>query len=158
MSSGRIRWKLGGTETNRSLRVVGDPAEYPLGGQHDARLWKDGTVTISDNGTGLERMPRAVRYAIDAKRRTATLLESITDPRVGPSLCCGSARKLPGGDWVVGWGGSGISSVLTPNGRLLSSFTFDDVFSYRTVPYPERAVDRSDLRDGMNALYEAGAG
>src|SRR5688572_30653224 len=32
MSDGSIRWKLGGTDTPRSLRVVGDPADYPLGG------------------------------------------------------------------------------------------------------------------------------
>ena len=156
MKSGRIRWKLGGTETGRSLRVVGDPLDYPLGGQHDARVWKDGSVTISDNGTGLNRLPRAVRYAIDAKRRTATLQESISDPRVGPSLCCGSARKLANGDWLIGWGGNGLSSLLTPHGQLVSSLSFDDVFSYRTVPFPASAVARSDLREGMDAMYAAG--
>jgi hypothetical protein len=155
MSDGRVRWKLGGTETSRSLRVVGDPVDYPFGGQHDARIWH-GTVTVHDNGTDLNRPPRAVRYAIDTKRRKASLLESITDPRVTAALCCGSARKLGSGDWLVGWGGNGVSSLLTPSGGLISSFTIDDVFSYRTVSSPQRAVDRGDLRAGMDALHAAG--
>jgi hypothetical protein len=155
MSNGRVRWKLGGTETGRSLRVVGDPADDTFGGQHDARLW-NGTLTVHDNGTDLGRAPRAVRYAIDTKRRTATLLESITDPRAPSSLCCGSARKLEDGNWLIGWGGNGTSSLLTPHGRLISRFTIDDVFSYRTIAQPESAVKRSALRNGMDALYSAG--
>ncbi len=155
MSDGRIRWKLGGTETPRSLRVVGDAVDYPLGGQHDARMWH-GTVTAHDNGTELGRPPRAVRYEIDTKRRTARLLESIIDPSITTSLCCGSARKLEDGNWLIGWGGNGTSSLLTPHGRLISRFTIQDVFSYRTIAQPESAVDRADLRDGMDALYAAG--
>ena len=155
MSNGRVRWKLGGTKTRRSLRVVGDPADHPLGGQHDARIW-NGTVTIHDNGTDLHRPPRAVRYAIDTKRRTATLRESLIDPRVSVSLCCGSAQKLAGGDWLIGWGGEGVSSLLTPHGRLISRFTFPEIFSYRTLAEPETALARSELRAGMNALYAAG--
>ncbi len=155
MSDGSIRWKLGGTETPRSLRVVGDTVDYPLGGQHDARMWH-GTVTAHDNGTDLNRPPRAVRYEIDTKRRTARLLESIVDPHVTTSLCCGSARKLENGDWLIGWGANGIASLLTPHGRLVSRFTIQDLFSYRTIAQPESAVDRADLRDGMDALYAAG--
>lgn len=155
MSNGKVRWKLGGTKTSRSLRVIGDPADYLFGGQHDARMW-NGTVTVHDNGTDLGRAPRAVRYAIDTKRRTATLLESLSDPRAPSSLCCGSARKLEDGNWLIGWGGNGTSSLFTPHGRLLARFTIDDVFSYRTIAEPEIAVKRSALRNGMDALYAAG--
>ena len=135
--------------------MVADPADDTFGGQHDARLW-NGTLTVHDNAANLPRPPRAVRYAIDAKRRTATLLESVTDPRAPSSLCCGSARKLGDGNWLIGWGGVTTSSLLTPNGRLISRFTFEEVFSYRTIAQPESAVERADLRAGMDALYAAG--
>jgi hypothetical protein len=163
MRDGRIRWKLGGTETRRSLRVVGDPADYPLGGQHDARLWGD-TVTIHDNADNLEpeRPPRAVRYAIDTKRRRATLLESLSDPHVTRADCCGSARKVENGDWLVGWGPSqasanSVSALLTPSGSLVSRLTFEDhLFSYRVVPAPVQLISAISLRRGMDAMYAAG--
>lgn len=160
-SDGRIRWKLGGTETPRSLRVVGDPADYPLGYQHDARLWR-GTLTVFDNGTDVEppRPPRAVRYAIDTKRRRAILREEVTDPRVtDESLCCGNAKKLGSGDWVIGWGGgpNGAMSVVTPRGRVITRLTIDDgFFSYRAVPARARAISAVRLRAGMDAMYSAG--
>ena len=161
MRDGRIRWKLGGTRTPRSLRVVGDSAEYPLGGQHDARLWR-GTVTIYDNATDLERRPRVVRYAIDTKRRRATLLERLRDPRVTDADCCGSARKLGNGDWLVDWGASRsapdvVSSLLNPSGRLVFRLTFaEQLFSYRAVPARAEAISASSLRAGMDAMYAAG--
>jgi hypothetical protein len=158
MSDGRIRWKLGGTKTSRSLRVVGDRANYPLGGQHDARAWGD-SVTIFDNGTDLNRPPRVVRFEIDTKRRRAILREKLRDPRVtGESLCCGSARKLGSGNWLVDWGGpSGVSSLLTPGGRPIGRLVFDDqYFSYRAVPARANAISAARLRAGMDALYAAG--
>lgn len=46
--------------------MLGDPlAEVSFGGQHDARREPDGTVALHDNGTGLNRPPRAVRYRLD---------------------------------------------------------------------------------------------
>jgi Arylsulfotransferase (ASST) len=59
--SGRIVWKLGGTHTSRSLRIIGDRFRRDFGGQHDARVLPDGTVTLFDNGTGRRRPPRALR-------------------------------------------------------------------------------------------------
>ncbi len=164
MRDGHIRWKLGGTETPRSLRVVGDPANYPLGYQHDAQLWR-GTVTIFDNRTDIGpdgfAPPRVVRYEIDTKRRRAILRERVTDRRVtGESLCCGNATKLGNGDWVVGWGGGtkGAMSVLTPRGRrVISRLTIDDgFFSYRAEAARARAISAASLRAGMDAMYAAG--
>src|SRR5205823_12065111 len=66
-ATGAIDWKLGGTRTSRSLRVVGDPGGGPttFGGQHDVQVLPDGTITVYDNGSKLSRAPRAVRYRID---------------------------------------------------------------------------------------------
>ena len=104
-STGKIVWKLGGTRTPQSLTVKHDPHNYTLGAQHDARLLPDGTLTLFDNRTKLpHRTPRAVRYRINQRRGTATLLRSITDPDVSTSNCCGSARRLPNRDWLISWG------------------------------------------------------
>ena len=68
-STGAIVWKLGGTSRPESLSVIGDPRPYTFGGQHDARLLGDGTVTVFDNRTDLNSRPRAVRFRIDETRR-----------------------------------------------------------------------------------------
>jgi class 3 adenylate cyclase len=48
--SGNILWKLGGSATPESLRITNDPVftnGSHFGGQHDARLLPDGTVTLA---------------------------------------------------------------------------------------------------------------
>ena len=52
-SDGNVVWKLGGTARPESLTILNDPEFVTgsgFGGQHDARVLSDGTVTIFDNG------------------------------------------------------------------------------------------------------------
>ncbi len=162
--TGNVEWKLGGTTTPQSLEVKGDPETPTLGGQHDARRLSDGTITAFDNRTSLTRslpdpQPRAVRYRIDPTARTATLLESITDPAVARSWCCGSARRLSGGDWLIDWAqGSGAIGGYEPDGTRTFFLQFGSTFSYRALPVPDGAVSIADLRQGMNAMCSAGCG
>ena len=69
-ATGRVDWKLGGTHTPQSLSIAGDPqyGSTTFGGQHDARVLPDGTLTVHDNGNNRSRPPRVVRYGIDAER------------------------------------------------------------------------------------------
>ena len=154
-STGNIVWKLGGTRTPNSLTVRNDPRTYTLGAQHDARLLDDGTVTVFDNRTYLaDEKPRAVRFRIDEQSGTATLLQSITDPAVSRSGCCGSARRLANGDWLIYWGGpSERIGGYKPNGQRTFSLTIHA--SYRAEPVPAGALSAQDLRQGMNAMYGA---
>ena len=152
-ATGQILWKLGGTPTAQSLTVVGDPyGADPLGGQHDVRVLPDGTITVFDDGTFLGRPPRAVHYRIDAAAHTATWLGQITDPAIGTSLCCGSARMLADGNWEVSWGGDDVVGEYEPDGTPLFRMTFDGLFSYRAEPVEESRLSAAELRAGMNAM------
>jgi hypothetical protein len=157
-SNGSIAWKLGGTPTPKSLQVQGDPEPYTFGGQHDARLVSDGTLSVFDNRTGLDDpRPRAVRYRIDQGSRTATLVQSIRDPDVTASYRCGSARVLPNQDWLIDWGqntrqGAGSIGGYAPDGERTFLLTFDSTFSYRAQPVPPGMVTAQDLRQGMDAM------
>jgi hypothetical protein len=157
--TGEVVWKLGGTPTPEQLEVLGDPlGDYPLGGQHDARLEPDGSVTIYDNGTNLGRPPRVVRYEIDEAAGTARLVETFEDPDVTDSFCCGSARKLPSDSWLVGWGGVGTTGAYDKKGRRLFRFDLDVGFTYRALPVPKGAVTRGKLRNAMDAMASEARG
>jgi hypothetical protein len=155
-ASGSITWKLGGSPTPQSLQVLNDPVftgGSHLGGQHDARMLPDGTITMEDPGSGLGRPPRAVRYQLDQTARTATLIEQITDPLARNSPATGSARKLPGGDWVMAWGFTPIVTEMTPNGSRVFLLQFaPGHFTYRATPVPYGQISRATLRAGMNAM------
>ena len=159
-ATGDIDWKIGGTTTPQSLTIVGDSAT-PAGplGQHDARLNPDGSVSIFDNGNDgngnpASRAPRATRYAIDTGAKTATLVEQITDPLITtPVSCCGSARRLPGGNWVVGWGSDNASTEVTPSGTRV--FAVTNAFTYRAIPVLPGTLSADGLRAGMDAMNPA---
>jgi outer membrane protein assembly factor BamB len=152
-ATGQILWKLGGTPTPESLTVVGDPdGDVPFGGQHDVRVLPDGTITVFDDGTFLGRPPRAVHYRIDTTAHTATWLGQITDPAIGTSLCCGSARMLANGDWEVSWGGDDVVGEYGPDGTPLFRMTFAGLFSYRAVPVSDSLLSGAQLRAGMDAM------
>jgi arylsulfotransferase ASST len=159
-ADGSIVWKLGGTNRPESLTVIDDPLSTggdTFRGQHDARVLPDGSVTIHDNGfhPGSTRAPRSVRYSLDPTAKTATLVEEIHDPgTVATPLCCGSARRLPGGDWVMSWGSAGLITELSASGSRVFSLTFDDgLFSYRAHPVLPGVLSQARLREGMDRQY-----
>ena len=151
----RIDWKLGGTKTDRSLKVIGDDAYAPwhFGGQHDVRRLADRTITLHDNQTADQRPPRAVRFRVDEARMTATRIESLTDPAARASLCCGGARKLPGGNWAVAWGYVPVVTELSPSGRRVFRLKFRGVYSYRVDPVLPGRLSRGALRRGMDRMH-----
>jgi hypothetical protein len=153
-ADGHVEWKLGGTTTPESLTVLNDPhPSSPFGGQHDVRRLADGTVSVHDNGSRLGRPPRAVRYWINTGGRTATLVDSLSDPAVPSSNCCGSARKLDSGQWLLSWGGSSSVAQYAPDDSLASKLSFSGVFSYRAVPVPQERVSAEALRQGMDTMF-----
>jgi hypothetical protein len=153
-STGAVEWKIGGTARPESLTLVNDPSGGPWGG-HDPRVLSDGTVTAHDNGfhpgPGASRTPRAIRYQIDEVARTATLVEQVNDPGTVTAGCCGSARKLPGGNWVMSWGGNRLVTELTPSSGRVFGLSFINAASYRAHPVLPGVLSRATLRAGMDA-------
>ena len=154
-ATGEIEWKLGGTHTPQSLTVTGEPEDSLLfSGEHDPRLMPDGTLTVHDNRTLSDLGPRAVRFRVDEAARTATQIEQVTDPEAPHALCCGSARKLPRGNWVMDWGYSPLITELTPSGkRVFGLHLGGELYSYRAVPVVPRRLSARKLRAGMDAMY-----
>jgi hypothetical protein len=164
-SSGNVDWKLGGATTPQSLTVRGDTrltggdlGGVVLKGQHDVQLLADGTVTVHDNGTDAGRGPSALRFAIDTTLQSATVLEIVEDSRATDSICCGSARRLPNGTWVIQWGGlpyfTEISTGLNGGGlpQFTVNYNLSGVFSYRADPILPGIVSADSLRQGMDAM------
>lgn len=168
--TGKVIWKLGGTTTPESLKVRKDPlGNYPFGGQHDARLNSDGTISIFDNGSGLDRPPRAVRYRINEKKETATMVSSFGDPRAGGSFCCGSNRELDGGERLVGWGMvtrtagnpfvtgepiNGLIGAYEANGDPIFRFKTPGAISYRANPVKGPDPSLRKLRNAMDWMHK----
>jgi hypothetical protein len=153
--TGALRWKLGGSQRPESLALQGAPGDPAtiFGGQHDARFIADGTLTVHDNGTTRNRPARAMRFRIDPAAKTATLLEALSDPRPEMSAFGGSARKLPGGNWVASWGGLNTVEELTPAGAQVFSLTFEKTWlSYRAFPVPRGTLSRATLNRAMDRM------
>lgn len=152
--TGEVVWKLGGLDAPESLEVKNDPqADYPLGGQHDVRALADGTVTVFNNRTDLDpAVPSAQRYRIDEATGTARLVENITDKKTPTSGCCGSARRLSTGDWLIAWGGfSGFVGGYRPDGRVAFRLRTPGGFTYRAQPVDEGVLDPGRVRRAMDA-------
>jgi hypothetical protein len=98
---------------------------------------------------------RAVHYAVDEQAMTATLVGSVTDPTGATSACCGSARLLPGGDWVASWGYTPIVTELDPSGNRVFGIEFSTAgqYSFRAVPLLPGQVTPAMLRGAMNLQY-----
>lgn len=149
-ATGEVVWKLGGTHTPQSLRVIGDPhGSRPFGGQHDVRV-THGVLSVFDNGTHRGLRPRAAFYRLNLKAGTATYISSLQDPTITSSHCCGSVRRF-GDGWLVDWGDNRWVTGFDRRGRIafrlhLSSST------YRAVPIPPGAVTNRDLERGLEAM------
>ncbi|MEA2430947.1 MAG: hypothetical protein QOI19_1420, partial [Thermoleophilaceae bacterium] len=155
-SDGKILWKLGGVHRRESLKVKGDRyREKPLDGQHDARMQPDGTVSVHDNGySGRKRRPRVVRFRINARTKTARLVQQIRDRKVGHSYCCGNAQRLNASRWLIDWGSRSLIEEVTRRGKRVLALTLPrKLFSYRAQSVPPGILTREALQAGMNTMF-----
>ena len=159
-TTGNIVWKLGGHayleephgEERPALLHARWPARRPPSARRNA-----GDVRrphLLPNG---DKQPRGVRYRINQTNGTATLVQSITDPAIKESSCCGSARRLNSGDWLISWGGLGnLIGGYKPNGDRTFILHLKANRTYRAEPVPANAVTLPELRQGMDTMCAGG--
>ena len=155
-ATGQIDWKLGGTTTPKSLTVIGDDAsDRHVGGQHDARVLPDGTISVLDNGWGTNHGARVTRWRIDRTAHTATLVESLVDPTIGKSICCGSARRGSDGSWLVDYGAISYVRAYDKSKRQVFNLHFTEHgLTYRATPIPASQIKASTLIAGMDYMHK----
>ncbi|MEA2349620.1 MAG: hypothetical protein QOG86_561, partial [Thermoleophilaceae bacterium] len=122
-------------------------------GQHDVRVLPDGTISVYDNSLHRTRLPRVLRFRVDREARTAKVIEKLSDPNVTRSSWGGSARRMPGGNWVVGWGGTSYVSEMTPSGDTVFGLYFPGIPQYRAFPVPYGALRPQRLRIAMDRMH-----
>jgi Arylsulfotransferase (ASST) len=127
--SGRILWRLGGT--NSSFKMgPGTKTAW----QHDGRVLPNGEVTLYDDGANppVHEQSRALRIKLDLKKQTATLTKAYTHSNP-PLLAAsqGNMQTLADGNTVVEYGGVPELSEYAADGSLL----FDAHLSYEEISY-----------------------
>jgi hypothetical protein len=158
-ATGRIVWRLGG---KRSTFRMGRGARFWL--QHDARILPGDRVSLFDDEAGPPRrgVSRALVLQLDRRRRTATVVRSLTRPAETSAQSEGSVQALGGGGVFVGFGSAGPFSEFSPEGRLVFDAALPEGDgSYRTVraAWRARPVTRPDVvaRGGSVAVSWNGA-
>jgi hypothetical protein len=79
-------------------------------------------------------------------------VEQLQDSAVTSSSCCGSARRLPSGNWVMGWGSTPLITENRPDGTEV--FRLTGTFVYRGIPILPGEFTASQFRDGMDVQYQ----
>lgn len=149
--TGEILWTFGGEPDPKSLKIEGDDprADYPIGGNHDARISDGNLLSVHDNSTHLNRPPRAVEYRIDLKNRTATFEGEQMDPKVKDSHCCGGVRAF-GTGWLVAWGNNPFVDAFNSEDELAFRMQLP-IPVYRAVPVPPEVTEK-DLNQALERM------
>ena len=100
-TTGAVVWRLGGKRSDFSMGP-----ETSFAWQHDARAHGNGELTLFDDGAAPPVAPqsRALRLAVDATARTATLTTAFTHPARLLAQSQGNFQRLADGGGIVGWG------------------------------------------------------
>lgn len=152
-ASGEIAWKLGGSKTGDSLRIAGDPARKLFGGQHDVRIAADGSLSVYDNGKDRPRRPRVVFYRLDLAQGRAIYTGQLNDSEVKTSHCCGSARQMAGGGWLVSWGDNPLVTGFNEE-RQIAFRLHLAASTFRAVPVPAGAVSLAQLDRALETMEQ----
>jgi hypothetical protein len=121
MHSGGFRWQLGGVHS--SLRLGSGVRFY---WQHDAEFQPGGLVSVFDNGSDppKEKQSRGLLLHPDPAARSVTLVKAFTNP--AHTLLAesqGNTLSLPGGDWLMGYGGLPNLTEYDTSGHVLLDAT-----------------------------------
>ena len=150
-ATGNIAWKLGGRGRADGLDVIGDPVRKRFGGQHDVRLADNGELSVYDNAKLRGYRPRVAFYRLEVPKGRARFMGQLRDPLVRTSHCCGSARQLADGGWLVSWGDNPLVTGFDSHHRLAFRLRLP-VPTYRAVPVPPGAVTIGELDRSLDRM------
>jgi hypothetical protein len=150
--SGNVIWQLGGKASSFTLQAAPgqklNNAGEIFAWQHDPVALGDDVYTVFDNeaagvaNTGIDPtaefgLSRAVRFKLDERARTATLLKSYNQPEALTAPSQGNAQTTADGNLLVGWGSLPYFSEYDAAGDLLFNAKFPTgVNSYRAYLQP----------------------
>lgn len=150
--SGSIIWQLGGKASSFTLQAAPgqklNNAGEIFAWQHDPVALGNDVYTVFDNeaagvaNTGTDPtaefgLSRAVRFKLDERAHTATLLKSYNQPDALTAPSQGNAQTTADGNLLVGWGSLPYFSEYDTAGDLLFNAKFPTgVNSYRAYLQP----------------------
>jgi hypothetical protein len=115
--SGAVMWRLGGKKSTFALG-----AGVPFAYQHNAEWLPNGEISLfDDEGFPPVKPPsRGEIVKLDLKAKTATLAAQLVHaPAPLLTGSQGNTQSLPGGGWMVGWGGLPNLTEFNAQGQVV---------------------------------------
>jgi hypothetical protein len=135
LRSGAVRWRLGGEHSNFKL----GPGTRTYW-QHDAEWQPGGLISVFDNGSDppKEKQSRGLLLDPNLATRTVTLVKQFVNPtKTLLASSQGDMLTLPGGDWLMGYGGLPNFTEYNASGQVLLDGTLGkNVQDFRTYLTP----------------------
>ena len=146
IAGGGIRWRLGGAHSSFKQ---GTGTHFYW--QHDAEWQPGGLISLFDNGSDppKEKQSRGLLMNPDTGAHTVTLVKQFTNPsKTLLASSQGNTLSLPGGDWLMGYGGLPNFTEYDSSGHvLLDGALGKNVQDFRTylAPWSATAPGRPSL-------------
>jgi hypothetical protein len=135
IASGQVSWRLGGSHS--SFKQGGGTRFY---WQHDAEWQPGGLISLFDNGSTppKEKQSRGLLLRPDTSAHTVTLVKAFTNPsKTLLASSQGNTLSLPGGNWLMGYGGLANFTEYDSSGHVLLDGTLGkNVQDFRTYLAP----------------------
>jgi hypothetical protein len=133
--SGGIRWRLGGSHS--SFKGSSATRFY---WQHDAEFQPGGEISVFDNGSdpAEEKQSRGLVLALDMAAHTVSAAKIFSNPtRTLLASSQGNTLSLPGGNWLMGYGGLPDFTEYNSAGQIiLDGHLGKNVQDFRTYLAP----------------------
>ncbi len=153
IDSGGVRWRLGGDRSSFKL----GPGTHTYW-QHDAEFQPGGLISVFDNGSDppMEKQSRGLVLDPNLATHTVTLVKALVNPtKTLLASSQGDMLSLPGGNWLMGYGGLPNFTEYDSAGQVLLDGTLGKgVQDFRTYLFPWSAQPTSV----PSVLAQPGAG
>ncbi len=135
LRSGNVRWRLGGEHS--SFKLGPGTRTY---WQHDAEWQPGGLISVFDNGSDppKEKQSRGLLLDPNLATHTVTLVKQFVNPtKTLLASSQGNTLSLPGGNWLMGYGGLPNFTEYDSSGQVLLDGTLGkNVQDFRTYLFP----------------------